>query len=220
MQNNKEIIKYIASSVWSSWNPVNWSLSMQLAAAGYIFSCLIDGNDANIIEEIRKISNEEEWITNNHDFLFLKTQYPASRYTILAEKIPTCLKRLKIFHKFDEERYVPDEALASHRLINNFSNSLKHFNLTSLIDPTDSDSNYLILWSWTRNLGDIFEYFGQKLKRVCNKVEKAENYWESYEPEAFYNSTVFHEFMSTITLCNDALLGCRDIISDIYHETF
>lgn len=46
MQNNKEIIKYIVSSTWSSWNPINWSPSMQLATLSYILSCLIDGNDA------------------------------------------------------------------------------------------------------------------------------------------------------------------------------
>ncbi|MFA1688085.1 hypothetical protein ABVF33_00740 [Candidatus Rickettsia barbariae] len=46
MQNNKEIIKYIVSSIWSYWNPINWSPSIQLATLSYILSCLIDGNDA------------------------------------------------------------------------------------------------------------------------------------------------------------------------------
>ncbi|WCR56189.1 MAG: hypothetical protein PG979_000246 [Rickettsia asembonensis] len=46
MQNNKEIIKYIVSSIWSSWNPINWLPSMQLTTLSYIWSCLIDGNDA------------------------------------------------------------------------------------------------------------------------------------------------------------------------------
>ncbi|MFV9857969.1 hypothetical protein [Rickettsia sibirica] len=48
--------------------------------------------------------------------------------------------------------------------------------------------------------------------------EEAENYWESYEPEAFSHFSTFHEFINTITHCNDALLGCRDIRSDIYYN--
>ncbi|KHO03334.1 hypothetical protein JS55_01020 [Rickettsia felis str. LSU] len=136
----------------------------------------------------------------------------------LAKEIPICLKRLKIFHKFDDENYVPNEALASHKLINNFSNLLKHFKLTPLIDPTGFNPNYFMVWSWAKNLGNIPKYFGQKLKRVCNNIEEAENYWESYEPETFSNSSAFHEFISTITHCNDALLGCSDIKSDIYYN--
>lgn len=49
---------------------------------------------------------------------------------------------------------------------------------------------------------DIPKYFGQKLKRVCNNI----------------NFSTFHEFINTITHCNDALLGCRDIRSDIYYN--
>ncbi|CAK6508434.1 hypothetical protein [Rickettsia helvetica] len=40
------------------------------------------------------------------------TQCPSSRYMELAKEIPICLKRLKIFHKFDDENYVPDEAVS------------------------------------------------------------------------------------------------------------
>lgn len=218
MQNNKEIIKYIVSSIWSSWNPINWSPSMQLATLSYILSCLIDVNDAYSIEDAQIINNDQEWLKINQTYTFYNTQFPSSRYVELAKEIPICLKRLKIFHKFDDENYVPNEALASHKLINNFSNLLKHFKLTPLIDPTDFNPNYFMVWSWAKNLGNITKYFGQKLKRVCNNIEEAENYWESYEPEAFSNFSTFHEFISTITHCNDALLGCRDIRSDIYYN--
>ncbi|WP_232049204.1 hypothetical protein [Rickettsia asiatica] len=40
------------------------------------------------------------------------TQFPSSRYMELAKEILICLKRLKIFHKFDDENYVPDEAVS------------------------------------------------------------------------------------------------------------
>ncbi|WP_231289256.1 hypothetical protein [Rickettsia bellii] len=168
MDNNKEVIKYIASSVWSSWNPINWSPTMQLAAVSYIFSCLIDDTTAYLIKDTQGMGNSQ-------NFTFHSTKYPASRYVELAKEIPVCLKRLKIFHKFDPE-YVPDQSLTSHKFIDNFSNLLEHFKLTSIKDSTDSDPNYLIAWSWAKNLGNIFEHFGQKLKRACDKVETAENY--------------------------------------------
>ncbi|MFV9936615.1 MAG: hypothetical protein AB8U84_05435 [Rickettsia endosymbiont of Haemaphysalis japonica] len=95
---------------------------------------------------------------------------------------------------------------------------MKHFKLTPLIDSTDFNPNYFMVWSWAKNLGNIPKYFGQKLKRVCNNIAEAENYWESYEPEAFSHFATFHEFINTITHCNDALLGCRDIRSDIYYN--
>ncbi|WP_341794728.1 hypothetical protein [Rickettsia endosymbiont of Rhinocyllus conicus] len=208
MDNNREVIKYIASSVWSSWNPINWSPTMQLAAVSYIFSCLIDDTNAYLVKDTHELSNSQ-------NFTFHSTKYPASRYVELAKEIPVCLKILKIFHKFDPE-YVPDKSLTSHRFIDNFSNLLEHFKLTSIKDSTDSNPNYLIAWNWAKNLGNIFEHFGQKLKRACNKVETAENYWENYEPEAFSDFSIFRESINIMTHCEDALLGCRDIISDIY----
>ncbi|WP_081497750.1 hypothetical protein [Rickettsia australis] len=57
-----------------------------------------------------------------------------------------------------------------------------------------------------KNLGNIPKYFGRKLKHACNNIEEAENYLESYEPEAFSNSSAFHEFINTITHCNDVRL--------------
>ncbi|HJD67228.1 MAG TPA: hypothetical protein LFV66_02015 [Rickettsia endosymbiont of Bembidion lapponicum] len=211
MDNNREVIKYITSSVWSSWDPINWSPTMQLAAVSYIFSCLIDDTTAYLIKDTHGMDNSQ-------NFTFHSTKYPASRYVELAKEIPVCLKRLKIFHKLNPE-YIPDKSLTSHRLIDNFSNLLEHFKLTSIKDSTDSNPNYLIAWSWAKNLGNIFEHFGQKLKRACNKVETAENYWETYEPEAFSDFSVFRESINIMTHCEDALLGCRDIISDIYHDT-
>lgn len=136
MENNKEIIKYIASSVWSSWNPTNWSPTMQLAAVSYIFSCLIDDTTAYSIKDT-------DGIGNNQNFTFHSTKYPASRYVELAKEIPVCLKRLKIFHKLNPE-YISGKSLTSHKFIDNFSNLLEHFNLTSIKDSTDSNPNYLI----------------------------------------------------------------------------
>lgn len=136
IDNNKEVIKYIASSVWSSWNPINWSPTMQLAAVSYIFSCLIDDTTAYLIKDTCELSNSQ-------NFTFHSTKYPASRYVELAKEIPVCLK---IFHKFDPE-YVTDKSLTSHRFIDNFSNLLEHFKLTSIKDSTDSNPNYLIAWS-------------------------------------------------------------------------
>ncbi|WP_040256299.1 hypothetical protein [Rickettsia hoogstraalii] len=49
---------------------------------------------------------------------------------------------------------------------------MKHFKLTPLIDPTDFNPNYFMVWSWAKNLGNITKYFGQKLKRVCNNIEE------------------------------------------------
>ncbi|GAA5252119.1 hypothetical protein [Candidatus Rickettsia kedanie] len=95
---------------------------------------------------------------------------------------------------------------------------MKYFKLTPLIDPTDFNPNYLMVWSWAKNLWHIPKYFGRKLKHACNNIEEAENYWESYEPETFSNSSAFHEFINTITHCNDVLLGCRDIKSDIFYN--
>lgn len=70
MQNNKEIIKYIVSSIWSSWNPINWSPSMQLATLSYILSCLIDGNDAYPIEDAQIINNDQKWLKSNQTYTF------------------------------------------------------------------------------------------------------------------------------------------------------
>lgn len=213
MQNNKEILKYITSSIWSAWNPWKWPLSMKLAAASYTFSCLIEGSAADQDE----INNELGQLTDDQLFTFRVTQFSPSHYMELAKEIPICLKRLKIFNKFDDN-YVPDEAIASHKSINNFSNLLEHFNLTTLTGPSDSDPYYFIIWSWTKNLGDILKPFGQKLQHTCNNIEKAENYWENYQPEAFDNSSMFHNFISTITHCNTALLGCSKITKDIYYD--
>ncbi|MGN7619659.1 hypothetical protein [Rickettsia amblyommatis] len=88
MQNNKEIIKYIVSSIWSSWNPINWSPSMQLATLSYILSCLIDGNDAYPIEDAQIINNDQEWLKSNQTYTFYNTQFPSSRYMELAKEIP------------------------------------------------------------------------------------------------------------------------------------
>ncbi|AFC75300.1 hypothetical protein MC1_06325 [Rickettsia parkeri str. Portsmouth] len=78
---------------------------------------------------------------------FIIPNFYLLRYMELAKEIPICLKRLKIFHQFDDENYIPNEALASHKLINNFSNLLKHFKLTPLIDSTDFNPNYFMVWS-------------------------------------------------------------------------
>ncbi|KJW04876.1 hypothetical protein RAT170B_0570 [Rickettsia argasii T170-B] len=75
MQNNKEIIKYIVSSIWSSWNPINWSPSMQLATLSYIFSCLINGNDEYPIEDAQIINNDQEWLKSNQTYTFYNTQF-------------------------------------------------------------------------------------------------------------------------------------------------
>ncbi len=75
MQNSKEIIKYIVSSIWSSWNPINWSPSMQLATLSYIFSCLINGNDAYPIEDAQIINNDQEWLKSNQTYTFYNTQF-------------------------------------------------------------------------------------------------------------------------------------------------
>ncbi|AFD20135.1 hypothetical protein MC3_06355 [Rickettsia slovaca str. D-CWPP] len=76
---------------------------------------------------------------------FIIPNFYLLRYMELAKEIPICLKRL--FHQFDDENYIPNEALASHKLINNFSNLLKHFKLTPLIDSTDFNPNYFMVWS-------------------------------------------------------------------------
>lgn len=75
MHNNKEIIKYIVSSIWSSWNPINWSPSMQLATLSYIFSCLINGNDEYPIEDAQIINNDQEWLKSNQTYTFYNTQF-------------------------------------------------------------------------------------------------------------------------------------------------
>ncbi|WP_266235423.1 hypothetical protein [Rickettsia rhipicephali] len=71
---------------------------------------------------------------------------------------------------------------------------MKHFQLTPLIDSTDFNPNYFMVWSWAKNLGHIPKYFGQKLKHVCNNIEEAENYWESYVNRR--HSLIFLPFMS------------------------
>jgi hypothetical protein len=61
---------------------------MQLAALSYIFSCLIDGNDAYPIEDAQIINNDHELLKSNQTFTFHNTQFPSSRYMELAKEIP------------------------------------------------------------------------------------------------------------------------------------